>query len=333
MIGSLLTLTLLGAPPGGPGPEIVPLAHKRHRDWSIQLPAETFTPVRDGIRLGEGRFFAAALDGTGLRLDLDGDGAMDVTLEGEGGSVLLRGADGFRYAARLVQGVDGWAFAAGGAMTGTAEGVKVAVIDQDNDGVYGEVGEDAVLVGRGTTATWLGRTLSVGGRLHTVRVAEDGSELSLEPYAGETGRLGVVQGFEGEGRILSAVVRSLDGEHCLDLAAYDEAVEVPAGRYRLLSGSIGLSTMAVAVGPGGSPAVEVAAGGDAVLAWGGPVRAEFAFQRSGDQLAFSPDHVWYFGANGEEYTKWWPVGKSPVFTVTDETTEQEVARAMFPGSC
>ncbi len=334
MIGSLLLWSGVVLPSHAPGEDVVPLTHKRYRNWDIELPEERFEPVGEGIRLQDGaRFFAATLEGTKLRLDLDGDGAPDVDLQGEEASVLLRGADGFRYAARLQQGMNGWAYAASGAMVGTLDGRRIALIDMDADGVYGEVGQDAILVGRGKIATWLGESVVLGEELLQLEADPAGDSVRLTPFDGETGQLSVSQGFDGEGKILSAVVRSLDGKHSFDLGRADAPATVPAGRYRLDSGKIGMATMAVAVGPGGSPVIEVPAGGEAVFEWGGPVRAEFAFQRQGDQLAFAPDQVWYFGDGGEEYTKWWPVGKSPVFTVTDKTTEQEVARAMFPGSC
>ena len=330
MLIELLTLSLPAL--HGSGETAVPLSHKRYRDWDIALPAETFTPVGEGIALA-GRDFRAALEGTHLLLDLDADGATDVRVEGDAGSVLLRTDDGFRYAIRLQRGANGWEYAASGAMRGKIDGVFVSIIDQDNDGRFGEVGEDAVIVGRGSIATWLGETLQVGGTLHAVTVAEDGSTLQLAPYTGPTGSLAVTKGFHGSGKILSAVVRSADGRHCFDLASAEGSVAVPAGDYRIESGTIGMGEMLVTVGPGESDAVTVAADGQSSLEWGGPVRAEFAMPRAGDQVAFSPDAVWYYGEHGEQYLKWFPVGKSPVFVVKEADTGKEVARAMFPGSC
>jgi len=330
MLIALLTLSL-PVLHGTPGETAVPLSHKRYRAWDITLPAETFTSVGEGITLA-GREFRADLEGTHLLLDVDGDGATDVRVEGDEGSVLLRGADGFRYAARLKRGVNGWAYAASGAMTGKIGGTSVSIIDQDNDGRFGEIGEDAVIVGRGRIATWLGETLQVDGALHTVSISADGSTLQLAPFDGPTGALAVTEGFQGGGKLLSAVVRSTDGRHCFDLASADGAVAVPAGEYRIHSGSIGMGEMLVTIGPGGAPAMTVAADGETAFEWGGPVRAEFAMQRSGDQIGFSPDAIWYFGALGEEYETWFPVGKSPVFVIQDAETGDEIARAMFPGS-
>ncbi len=331
----LFELLTLSAPMliGGPGTAPVELVHRRYREWTIELPAESFTPIGNGIRLGDGRMFAAELEGTNLLLDNNGDGVTDVRIEGDEGSALLRTEDGFRYAVRLARGANGWSYAASGSMSGKLGNTRVAIIDQDNDGIYGEVGVDAILIGRGKVATWLGDTVHVDGVLHTLKIAADGSVIELEPYSGPTGLLTVRDGFNGDGKILSAVVRSEDGRHCFDLASASSAVAVPVGNYRIDSGKVGMGTMAVTIGGGSSSAIAVEADATQEFEWGGPVRAEFTFQRRGDQVGFSPDQVWYYGSMGEEYQKWFPVGKSPIFVVHDQQTKAEVARAMFPGSC
>ncbi len=84
---------------------------------------------------------------------------------------------------------------------------------------------------------------------------------------------------------------------------------------------------------GRSQAIKIQKGKAGAVCWGGPVKAEFAFQRVGGKVHLAPDQVWYFGAVGEIYSNWIPLGASPKFTVTDKTTGKEVAQAYFPGSC
>jgi hypothetical protein len=312
----------------------VQLSHKRFRDWTIELPAETFTTIGDGISLAGGRYhFAATMEGSNLALDLDADGTTDVRITGAEGSALLHHEDGFRYAIRLKRDANGWSFAASGAMVGKLGDVRLALIDQDNDGIFGEVGEDALLVGRGRIATWLGSTFLHEGRTMALDFDPASGQLLLSDWQGETGLLSVATGFHGKGKLLSAVVRSLDSAHCFDLAGTEGAVPVPVGRYRIVSGRIGLGESAVTVAAGNSPVFEVRSDAPRELDWGGPVRAEFEFQRPGDELAFAPERVWYFGASGEQYLQWKPVGRSPLFKVIDRSSGQEVARAVFPGSC
>ena len=335
MLLETLFCTILGASGNaGTGDLAVPMNHKRYRDWTIELPQETFTTVGSRIELANGKYsFAAKMEGTNLLLDLNADGETDVRVTGEEGSALLRHEDGFRYAIRLKRNANGWAFAASGAQVGKLNDQRVALIDQDNDGVFGEVGEDAILIGQGKIATWLGDSVLIDGKLHSLQLDAAGELLELNAYEGETGSLSVTTGFNGQGKLLSAVVRSVDNKHCFDLAGQTGPVTVPAGQYRIVSGKIGLGEQAVMVAPGAATAIEVSNDGAQEVNWGGPVRAEFEFQRDGQNIAFSPDAVWYYGSTGEEYVNWKPVGKSPVFKVIDSASKQEVARAIFPGSC
>lgn len=327
-----LTAIALALPAQTPATgETIPLSLKRHRAWAIELPDERFVPVGDGLELA-GRTFAAAREGSGLALDLDADGQTDVEITGDEGAALLRTADGFAYPVRLKRGINGWFYATGGAMVGKRGNTRISILDQDGDGRYGEVGQDAVIVGRGGVASTLGQTLVVDEELFRVAVTSAGDALQLTPYEGATGMIEVADAFDGEGRVLSAVVQSADGTHVLDLAEARGPVPVPVGAWHLQSAKVGLGSMAVAVDRGFSKDMEVTSGEETTLAWGGPVRAEFAFQRQGAKVGFSPDAIWYYGENGERYATWFPVGDSPVFHLQDAETGEEYARAMFPGS-
>ena len=106
---------------------------------------------------------------------------------------------------------------------------------------------------------------------------------------------------------------------------------MPAGRYALHSGKLGLGENVVRFTGGRAQALEVAQADTTVVAAGGPLSAEFAYQRSGAEIVFSPAGLRYFGRAGEEYVSWQPFGKSPVFTVTDAGTRKEIAKAIFTG--
>lgn len=335
MLLETLFCTMLGAGGhAGTGDLAVPMNHKRYRDWTIELPKETFTAVGDEISLQDGKYsFAAAMEGSNLLLDLNADGSTDVRISGEEGSALLRSEDGFRYAIRLKSGPNGWYFACSGAQVGKLEGTRISLLDQNNDGYFGEVGVDAILVGQGKIATWLGSTLLLDGKVRSLQFDSIDQQIMLADFEGEMGSLSVAAGFQGKGKILSAVVRSMDGQHCLDLAGHAGPVQVPAGSYRILSGKIGLGEQAVMIAPGTAGALKVSPETAQSFHWGGPVRAEFEFERGSGKIAFSPDQVWYYGSSGEEYVQWKPVGKSPVFYIIDSANKQEVASAVFPGSC
>jgi hypothetical protein len=340
-----LVLGLLSsAPPAADGTE-VELSYKSYRTWDIVLPAEQFVRVSGGFGIThcKGERFAAKLDGTALEIDTDGDGKVDTTVVGKqddlgnrSARVTLRGEtrDGkpFTYSARLVDTGTGWHFAASGAMVGKIGETRVQLIDQNNNGRYDDFGEDAMIVGRSKFATFLSRVVNVGGELHTLQIAPDGSSLTHAPFQGEVGVLDLRTGLETKGKLLSAIVRSADGDVCFDLARAKEGLRVPSGTYSLHSGKFGLGQASAYVRAGRMASIEVAAGEPTVLDWGGPLQGEFKYVRSGGEVVISPADVTYFGKAGEEYRIWDPVGKSPEFTIKEVKAGTELAKAMFPGS-
>ncbi len=309
------------------------LKYRAYRKWNLELPAEKFSPVGPGFQLLDtlGKNFAAAPQGTGLQIDSDGDGQFDVTAEGPEAMITLNGTEGRRYAVRLVD-QKGWRFGPGGALRGTILGEKIQLIDQNLDGDYCDVGEDAIIVGRGKIASFLSQVVSIDGALVELTVATDGSHVDYRPYEGATGTLKLGP-CETKAKVLSAVVRSEDGRFCFDMAMDQAGLTVPAGTYRLLRGVIGLGKNRVDMVTGRSATFQVTSGGTEELSWGGPVNAEFAYQRSGGQVNLSPDQVWYYGKAGEQYTGWNPIGKSPQFVVRNKKTGREIAQAYFPGTC
>jgi hypothetical protein len=97
-------------------------------------------------------------------------------------------------------------------------------------------------------------------------------------------------------------------------------------------GELGLGESRVQMVTGQSKPITVSEGKDTRVCWGGPVRAEFDYKRIAGKVHLSPKAVWYYGAAGEEYVNWVPLGASPEFTIK-EPKGKEVARAYFPGSC
>ncbi|MFQ5654248.1 MAG: hypothetical protein ACE5GW_05915 [Planctomycetota bacterium] len=313
------------------------LSHRTLRKWEIQLPAERFTPVGSGFHFTEtlGRDFTAAVEGTALAIDSDGDGKLDVRAEGKDALITLRGRSGSGverpYAVRLVNR-EGWRFAASGVMSGRLHGTRFRLIDQNNNGSYVDYGEDAMIVGRGNIACFLSRVVNVRGKLLDISVARDGSTIRATSHRGESGTL-TLGPCKTKGKVLAAIIRSEDGRCSFNVARTSRGLRVPVGSYLLHGGEIGLGENRVKFRAGRSKAITVGAGEKKEVRWGGPVSAEFAYKREGDELHLSPKQVWYFGQAGEEYYHWFPIGKSPKFTIANLMTGREIAQAYFPGSC
>ena len=308
------------------------LAYRPSRRWRYELPAETFQKVGGALDFtaAGGARFATKVEGAALHVDTDGDGATDVKVEGEGGYVRLRTKDGFDYAIRLVnQG--GWRWAASGGRVGKLDGVRVLLIDQDGDGRYDGYGRDAMIVGGARTASFLSRVVNVAGALHTLDVAADGTTLRHTPYEGARGTLDVARRWHAQARLRSVILRSEDGTLAFDLAGQLDGLTVPAGTYVLHGGSLALGDSHVRFRRGKAEAVTVKAGETTRVLGGGPLKAEFAFQRRGDEMVFTPEALRWYGRAGEEYYGWAPFGGSPRFTVTDIQAKKEVAKAIFTG--
>lgn len=321
----------------------VPLSHKSYRTWGIELPAEQFRPIADGFAVpnASGDRFAVLADGAGISVDTDGDGTPDTTIAGKEvdgvrtAYATLTGispaGNPIKYSARLIDQGQGWQYAPGSAAVGKIGDTRVRVIDQNNNGRYDDYGADAMVVGRGSFASFLSRVISIDDTLYEIEVAPDGTSLDYQPFAGKSGTLDVVSGCDSNAKVLAAVLRTPDGQVSFDLAASATPTRVPVGNYVMSYGRLGLGTGFVEVLPGKSNWIRVADGETTRFEWGGPVKAEFQYARQGDQVAFSPEHVWYYGAAGEQYTSFTPFGASPQFIIRDAETDAEIETAIFGG--
>lgn len=333
-----LTSTAMPQEPSAPASQVdaqtaftVPLKFRGTRKWKVQLPAERWSTVGTGFDFSKthGRVFKTALEGTRLQIDSDGDGATDVTVEGKTAFVTMRFGSS-AYAVRL-QNKQGWKFAPGGYLTGTIKGQKIRIIDQNNNGSFADVGQDALILGTGRAATFLSEVVNVSGELYTIRVDQANSSLICTPFDGPSGTLKL--SCTTKGKVLSAILKSRDSKHSFDMARAANGLRVPVGAYSMVCGELGLGKSRVKMTTGRSKEIRIAKSQEQQACWGGPVRAEFAYQRKGGKVHLEPNKVWYYGSTGETYENWVPLGASPKFTIFDTDTGQEVAQAHFPGSC
>ena len=332
-----VSLLLVSALAGGaaaqalPESGVVELKTKIQRRQKLLLPGETASAVATGFLFesGLGANFRADVDGEALLIDADADGVLETRVEGDDGFVVLEHG-GRRYGVSLTKQRE-WRFVSGSVVQGEVAGTKVRVVDQNHNGRFDDVGEDALVVGSGRAASFLSEVVSIAGQLRKIDVAADGSELSFSPYTGEVGKLSLHAVTDG--KVRAAVLTSTDGRYSVHLSKHDVEVLVPAANYELHSGVLSLAGSRVDMARGRSKAFSVTATGVEELSWGGPAKAEFAYQESGGQLTFDPKAIWFYGAKNEEYKNWNPIGKSPLITVVDRATGEVIAETRFPGSC
>lgn len=338
----LLSASILSLAGVAPAPLSADLAFRPYKEWDILLPQEQFQGVAGGIRLPHagGESVAVRLEGTVLYVDRDGDGECEAKVEplerGQTALLVLRvpgegGADK-SYAVRLSS--DGkWSYSASGAMVGEVEGTRLQLIDQNNNGRFDDYGEDAMIVGRGRAASFLSKVVRIGEALYTIDVQDDGTRIDYAPYEGPVGTLDLGSDHESKARMRSVVVQSRDGAHSFELSRSKGGVKVPAGEYSVHSGKVVLGKSQADLRTGRSQWIEVEAGATAQVAWGGPVKAEFEYARSGDAVQIGPLDIYYYGRAGEEYSNFMPLGSSPNFAIKDKQTGEVLVNAKFPGNC
>lgn len=304
---------------------------KVYRNWSIRLPAESWKPVGKKFAFadGLGADFKAVLEGRDLAIDVDADGKVDVKVEQPGGHVILVNGDR-RHALRvnLVEGE--WRYAPACVLKGEVAGTQVRIIDQNNNGSFDDIGEDAIVVGKGKVASFLSKVITIDGKLHEIDVDSKSMTLSHRPYAGPVAELEL--STVTRGKVMAAVVKSSDGQHSFGFSGHGASMKVPAGDYNLHSGTISFGGNTVKVKQGRAAALSLPAEGKGKMEFGGPVAAEFLYNKKGRELEFSPDHIFFYGKMGEQYHGWNPLGESPRITVVTKSG-REIAEAYFPGSC
>lgn len=339
-IGATPTVALSPSPET-PLPVSAELTFKPYKEWDILLPDEQFAGVAEGIRLPHagGEALAVKLEGTVLWVDRDGDGECEAKVEplerGQTALMVVRvpaGENSKSYAVRLSS--DGkWTYSASGAMVGEIEGTRIQLIDQNNNGRFDDFGEDAMIVGRGKSASFLSKVVNVNGELFSIGVDGEGTRIDFTPFEGEVGKLDLGSELDSKAKMRSVVVTSEDRSLSFEVSRSKGGMNVPAGTYRVHSGSIVLGKSKAELRTGRSQSIEVAANATAKLAWGGPVEAEFDFARSGDAITIGPLDIWYYGRSGEEYSNFMPLGSSPNFAIKDKKTGEVLVNAKFPGNC
>lgn len=322
--------------------ELVP---KAYRNWSFELPADPFKAVSGSIPIAHagGDGFAVEARGVGFAIDTDGDGTLERVVEGREhpetkvrhARVVLSGktkaGEAFTYPVRLKAEGGGWKWAAGGALLGELGGAPIAIIDMDGNGQHGDVGTDAIVVGSGKVAQFLGETISIDGNLHALQI-ESGTA-QLVAFEGKAGTLDVLGDFSGKGVMMGAVVQSTDGRHSFELSEAKDGMTVPAGSYKLVSASLGLGDSRVTADTSEMAILDVDAGEACELNWGAPIRATFDYKRDGGEIVLDPNDVQYVGAAGERWLGWDPIGKSPLFEIKEKATGDVLVDVVFPGSC
>jgi hypothetical protein len=201
------------------------LKFKSYKKWNIVMPKEAFVRISGGIKIPHagGKSFVTEIQGTALAIDTNADGKVDSWAKGTAGYATLKGrtTEGtpLRYAVRL-RNAGGWHYASSGVMEGRVRGTVIRLIDQNNNGRYNDYGQDAMIVGKGSTASFLSRIINLAGSLYQVEVSEDGSTATTTPFVGESGTINLRGQFQSKGgKLVSAIIANSKGDVSFDVSS------------------------------------------------------------------------------------------------------------------
>lgn len=314
------------------------LKYKALPTFDIILPGEQWTDGTGGIGIAHrgGDRFATDVQGMTLRVDTDGDGKLDTTTKGLNGYAVLNGkrTDGasLSYAVRLRVAPAGGAceYATSGAMVGAVDGVNIQLIDQNNNGIYNEVGVDAIVVGSGRAASFLSKVVNLKGKLMQLEVDATGTTAKTKPYAGPSGTLSVRRGLKLPGDLHAAVVSDVAQGVSFEVAGAPDGLRVPAGSYVFTGGFASKGGDTAKLRAGKMKPLVVSDGATTSMQWGAPLVAEFNFTRDGEAVTVQPQ-VMFVGRGGEEWHTLLPDAKSPKLMFYDKDNDRLIASKRFEG--
>jgi hypothetical protein len=310
------------------------LKHSAHERWDFVLPAERWHSADKAIELPGGLTFETEISGTNkIEIDANADGDCEETVRSTG-FVTLRSKNSegelVKYSVRLRNtGAKKFEWTTGSSMKGKVAGQTLHVFDQDGNGKYSDWGIDAVAIGSNKSASLLSKVVLMSGKLYHFDVTEDGMEVSVAPFDGETGTLNAVGDFESKGKLSSAVFQ--DGDISFCVAGFRKGVAVPVGTYSFVSGRVEKGSASASIRSGTMQSFAVFAGGETNVEWGADVTGEFSFQQKDDKVSVQSNFK-FFGSAGEEYYNFQPRGKGPKIIIADAERGREIKEARFPES-
>jgi hypothetical protein len=291
------------------------LKYKAMPTFDLVLPEETWSNGSGGIAIAHqgGDRFDTDVEKMTLRIDSDGDGKLDVTAKGTSGYAVLNAkrADGsaLTYGLRFRNNGAVCQYASSGAMVGAIEGVPIQLVDQNNNGVFNEVGVDAIVVGQRRAASFLSKVVNLKGKLFELEVNALGTQAKTKPYAGASGTLSLRRGLKLLGDLHSAVVSDESKTLSFEVSSAADGIRVPAGKMKPLV---------------------VSDGGTTTMQWGAPLMAEFNYTRDGEEITVQPQ-VMFLGRGGEQWHTLLPDAKSPKLMFFDKDSDKLIATKRFEG--
>ncbi|MFA4986917.1 MAG: hypothetical protein WC712_10060 [Candidatus Brocadiia bacterium] len=167
----------------------------------------------------------------------------------------------------LVADVKPWYYSTLSAVTGTIEGKKIFIIDDNCNGTYNDFDADAIVIASAKCGWFLTPVMELGKGLIEITVAPDGSSASYHPFTGPTGSIDVLSKF-GKASFKPQVCGVRTDYHTFGVLRPDGKPSlVPVGKYSLEGAVIDRT---IEVLGGAFPTFDVVQDATTKVEWGGP---------------------------------------------------------------
>ncbi|MFA4987721.1 MAG: hypothetical protein WC712_14165 [Candidatus Brocadiia bacterium] len=160
-----------------------------------------------------------------------------------------------------------WFYLSAAAVTGTVDGKKFLIIDDNCNGTYNDFGADSIVFAPGKAGWYLTPVIDFGKGPVEILVAPNGTSISYHPVTGPTGSIDVLSGLAKASFKPLAIGLVGESKTANALRPDGKPALLPVGKYRF-DGAV-IDQMITVLG-GSQPMVEVTQGGTTVVKWGGP---------------------------------------------------------------
>ncbi|GAB4152992.1 MAG: hypothetical protein Kow00107_03420 [Planctomycetota bacterium] len=215
--------------------------------------------------------FKVKLDNQKVLVDVKGKGTPDYTAAQGTASkpfvVDIVYADGTtqKYGIKVLKNGNSWAWIRNSVLEATIDRTKLWIADENCNGIYGEVGADAIYFDKKDRGCPFSPVVFAGGSCYEISVVESGAELKYKPYTGKLGKVDIFKDWNGKKDPETVLVQGNTeaGEIFLDIAAKG-AIDIPLGSYTMVRAYL----PGVEIIKGQSTTFEVGGSEPATMKWG-----------------------------------------------------------------
>lgn len=303
-------------------------------DWEYIIPDEEWSTINGPIFIGPYEFRTSSKNDFKIEIADTAGREPKVGVNQSGDIVKLKAEteDGERWSYAIrVRGAasGGFEWSPAGIRRGSIDGKKVLIFDRNGNGIYNDIGLDAISIGGRPGAAMLGHVVQVDDQLFELEVDEAGASMRYRPYDGETGLLDVTSEFGLKADLECCVFSTLGGDMSFDLAGTKGAIRVPVGTYELTFGFVSKGSDSAKIGKGKMENLSVDTEAGALLEWGDELEGRPMVRRGAGEVTISPTYRIY-GNGGEEYYDFTPDPMPARYELKDPETDKRIKQGSLP---